>query len=357
MGAGSAGRWLVFAVAAGLLAAAGRSGAEEVVPLPALAIDPSGISVSGVSSGGYMAQQFHVAHSAKVMGAAVFAGGPYYCAGDRYPYNLFTALDVCMDFNDFIPFFGPPDSARSIRETRARAEDGSIDDPASMRSDRVYLFSGQADETVPQPVMEALRTYYGAFVNSANIRYVGTVPAGHAMVTSDFGNTCETTAAPYINDCDYDAAGELLTHIYGPLREPTEPTGQLIAFDQSEFVSDPGTASLARVGYLYLPSACADGAKCKLHVAFHGCRQDQAEVGDAFYVHAGYNDWAEANNIIVLYPQAAPRRDRLFGITWWWPNPRGCWDWWGFTGDGFHLKSGAQMIAIEAMIDRLAQPR
>ena len=35
------------------------------------------ITVSGLSSGGYMAVQYQVAHSSSVAGAGVIAGGPY----------------------------------------------------------------------------------------------------------------------------------------------------------------------------------------------------------------------------------------------------------------------------------------
>ncbi len=38
----------------------------------------SPITVSGISSGGFMAVQFHVAHSSTVGGAGVVAGGPYW---------------------------------------------------------------------------------------------------------------------------------------------------------------------------------------------------------------------------------------------------------------------------------------
>jgi len=42
-------------------------------------VDPNSVSVTGFSSGAYFAVQFQVAHSASIMGAAIFAGGPYYC--------------------------------------------------------------------------------------------------------------------------------------------------------------------------------------------------------------------------------------------------------------------------------------
>lgn len=64
-------------------------------------IDTDAISVSGVSSGGYMAQQFHVAHAASVLGAGILAAGPYDCAGDRAFYSLWIALNTCMNYVDF----------------------------------------------------------------------------------------------------------------------------------------------------------------------------------------------------------------------------------------------------------------
>ena len=53
---------------------------------------PAGTTVSGLSSGGYMAVQLHVAHSASVRGAGVLAGGPYYCAQG----SVWTAAWNCM---------------------------------------------------------------------------------------------------------------------------------------------------------------------------------------------------------------------------------------------------------------------
>ena len=38
------------------------------------------------------------------------------------------------------------------------------------------------------------------------------------MVTEGFGNACATSKSPFINDCDFDAAGALLAHLYGPLK-------------------------------------------------------------------------------------------------------------------------------------------
>ena len=40
-----------------------------------LNIDPDSVSVSGISAGGSMAQQYHVAYSSEVVGVGVFAAG------------------------------------------------------------------------------------------------------------------------------------------------------------------------------------------------------------------------------------------------------------------------------------------
>lgn len=51
-------------------------------PLPALNIDITQTSVSGLSSGGFMAVQIGVAYSSIIKGVGVVAGGPYYCSQD-----------------------------------------------------------------------------------------------------------------------------------------------------------------------------------------------------------------------------------------------------------------------------------
>ena len=320
-------------------------------PLPSLNIDETAVSVSGVSSGGYFAQQFHVANSSTVMGAAIIAAGPYFCAGTGYPWNLWQVLNRCMNADDLVPFLGPPAVQDSIQATREETGQGHIDDPINLQNDKVYLFSGTRDETVPQAVMNTLNDYYHEFVNAVNILYVNDLAAGHGMITDDAGNdSCGVTQTPFINDCDYDTAGKLLTHIYGEsLLPPGElDNDELLAFDQGEF-AESQSASLNDIGYVYVPERCHAGQPCRLHVAFHGCRQHVMAIGDAFYTQAGYNEWAKTNDMIVLYPQAAPQGNVFFP----WPNPRACWDWWGYSGNDYYHQSGVQMSAIKAMIDRL----
>jgi poly(3-hydroxybutyrate) depolymerase len=118
-----------------------------------------------------------------------------------------------------------------------------------------------------------------------------------------------------------------------------------MAFDQQEF----GGVSMGATGYAYVPASCAS-ERCRVHVAFHGCRQGAEEIGERFVRDAGYNRWADTNRLIVLYPQAVAR------YVFWTFNPRGCWDWWGYSGSGYATRDAPQIRAVMAMVERIATP-
>jgi poly(3-hydroxybutyrate) depolymerase len=320
-----------------LTAAFLHTSARATEPLPSFNVDLAQTSISGLSSGAYMAGQFHVAFSETVIGAGIVAGGPYGCAEGQ----LAIALQRCMQTED-----GPPDPARLLERAGALAEAGAIDPLAGLAGDRVYVFSGTEDSTVsPAVVEQAVAFYRAAGVAEADIAYRDDLAAGHAFVTESHGSACPTTASPYINDCDYDQAGALLGHVYGALNPPAaEPGGTMIAFDQGEFLADPAAHGLDATGHVYVPAACMEGARCRVHIAFHGCRQTDALIGDRFRTETGYNRWADANALIVLYPQA--HRTLL--------NPNACWDWWGYDDPRYATRHGRQTAAVRAMLDRLA---
>jgi poly(3-hydroxybutyrate) depolymerase len=305
-------------------------------PLPSFSVDLAQTSVSGLSSGAFMAGQFHVAFSATVIGAGIVAGGPYGCAEGQ----LATALNRCMQTHS-----GPPDPAHLLRQAEAFAQQGAIDPLAGLAGDRIYVFSGSADPTVvPAVVDQTVAFYRAAGVAEADIAYVEDIAAGHAFVTESHGSACPITASPYINDCDYDQAGALLGHIYGELNPPSAaPGGRMMAFDQSAFLADPVAHGLDHTGHAYVPSSCEQGAVCRVHIAFHGCQQTDAVIGDRFRAATGYNRWADSNALIVLYPQA----HRTF------LNPNACWDWWGYDDARYATRNGRQMAAVRAMLDRL----
>lgn len=338
-----------YILAAALACAAPASGAAD--KLPALGADAGAVTVSGVSSGAYMAVQFHVAHSGTVRGAGVIAGGPYDCAQG----SLWTALARCMDPG---PWSSVPRPALLAGIARSFAAAGTIDPLERLAGAKVWLFSGTHDETVSAEVVEALRRFYLATAPDADVALENGVPAGHGMVTDGAGNACSTTKPPFIVDCQYDAAGILLKHLLGTLALPAaKPAGRLTEFDQREFADGaPAAISLADSGYVFVPPACAR-ERCRVHVVFHGCRQSAEQIGRRFVREAGYNRWAETNRLVVLYPQTTARYGFGLGARNVVFNPKACWDWWGYTGPGYATRRGAQISAVQAMLERLAAPR
>jgi poly(3-hydroxybutyrate) depolymerase len=326
-----------------LLAAVLAGGpARSAEPLQAYVADASGTSVSGMSSGGYMAVQFHLAFSNDLIGAGIVAGGPWYCSeGDPR-----LALARCM-----ATIAGPPDPERLVRLARAAAARDEIDPLENLASHRVLVFGGALDPVVTPPVVAALAAFYlQAGVAPERLRLMIDLPAGHAFVTASDGAACAVTKAPFINDCGYDLAGAILEQIYGRLRPPAEkPGGRLVAFDQGEFLAEPRAHGLDDTGFLYVPESCAANARgCRLHIVFHGCRQGRELLGEGFATRAGYARWADGNDLLVLYPQAVSTP----------ANPEGCWDWFGYDDPAFATRSGRQMAAVKAMLDRIvAAPR
>jgi len=154
---------LSLALLVGLVGSADPARAQ-IVPLPTFNIEMDQTSISGLSSGGYMAVQFSVGFSALVKGVGVIAGGPYYCAqGDI---GKATALCTCTSL--FCGFYPETiDVAALIRTTDENARRGRIDPTFNLAQQRIWLFSGKADSIVPQPVMDALDAYFAHYVDAA----------------------------------------------------------------------------------------------------------------------------------------------------------------------------------------------
>lgn len=328
-------------------------GANAAPPLPALAASDQMLTVSGISSGGYMAVQFQVAYAQLVRGAGIIAGGPYFCAEN----SVSRALSNCMTptAKD-----APPDAETTLKIVEKLAAAGKIDSPKSLSDDRVWLLSGGQDKTVTPPVMDALASFYQRLLPADAIRYVKLPEAAHTLpsVTDTTPNACAISEPPYISRCqDFDAAGQLLSHLLGTLKPATSAAdGEIISFDQRPFIKGGALdASLADEGYAFIPKTCHAGG-CQVHVAFHGCRQNVGEIGQRFVEGAGYNRWAASNRLIILYPQTTSRSGLAFGSTKWVLNPKACWDWWGYTGDNYPTRDGIQLQAVRGMINALTQP-
>ncbi len=319
--------------------------------LPRLGTELGATSVSGLSSGAYMAGQIEIAHAKDIVGAGIVAGGPFACAetaaSRAFPFwptaigqNATQALYSCMKTT-----MGAPDPEALVERTKALAEDDVIDPVDALRDHHVYLYSGNDDQTVTRPVVASAKRFYDLLgVALGNVTLVEGA-GGHAFITEQGGLACGLTDEPYVSDCNYDQARAILGWIYGPLQAASaEPQGKFVVFDQDPF-SDPGDG-FADEGVVYVPPTCQTEPGCRVHIALHGCNQSREEVGDAFVHGAGFAELADANRLVVLFPQAKA----ITGI-----NPEGCWDWWGYTGLDYLGKDAPQIKAIWAMVEHLAK--
>lgn len=286
-----------------------------------------------------MAVQVHVAFSALINGSAVFAGGPYHCAKG----STGKAVRECMNGMGTSP---ATLTAEAVSYTGEQSMAGTIDDIENLSDDKVFLFSGSEDSVVDQSVMFALQDYYEAYMPKANINVVFDFEAEHTWPSLDYGVDCLSLQSPYIGNCNYDGSGTVLNSLYSNLDDPVDYNiKNLFTFDQTKFFS--GNISVDDIGFVYIPTGCQDRTSpCKLHIAIHGCNMGQQFIGTEYAEHNGYNQWAESNAVIIVYPNVKP--DAELG------NPDGCWDWWGYLGrDDYALKTGPQMSFIKSIIDEI----
>jgi len=296
-------------------------------------IDANRVTVSGISSGGQMATQLHIAFSDLFSGAGIISSGPFGCAEG----TLGTAMSRCMGETDTpLPI---ADLADSIRNA---AKENQVANPENLANDPVWLFHGTLDTTVGATVNDATEALYLAFVPANQITYVNDVAAGHNFPTRGQGGDCTALVAPFVGNCDYDAAGEILQHMYTGLKSPA---AEVVTELQPVTLPGAADAGLSGTAYLFVPPACSDGSQaCALHLVLHGCAQSAEQVGTDFILQSGYLPWAEANNIVLAFPQVIPSE----------VNPYACWDWWGYTGEDYRWRNGKQMQVVTDWIKLLS---
>ena len=326
--------------------------ASAIVKLQHYQIDPKKVFVAGISSGGFAAVQMHVAHSATFKGAAIYAGGVYWCAGAG---GAATALGNCggetlptgqASYNSTL--------AASVAYLDAQSSLGTIDPSTNLQGQPVYLWSGTQDNVVNPLEMVDLNAEYRHY--GANVTFDNTFPAAHGWESPDGELPCGTVGSPYMVNCSingapYDSVQTWLKIFLGKLnpRNNGKLTGTLYTFDQTEFGGSPNV-SMSKTGSVYVPKACEQGKKCGFVMALHGCLQEGSLIGNRWVTEAGINEWADTNWLVVLYPDtmasSAP------GVT----NPNACFDWWGYSNQvdrNYSLKSGLQMSVLYAMVQRV----
>jgi len=295
------------------------------------------VTVSGISSGGYFSAQMLVAFSSIIKGAGLFASGPYYCTrGVAVTIEdwMTTALSILVD--------------QLLLAAKGFEELGLIDQMSNLRNSKVYVYSGTKDWIVWQEVVKKNALFFE--LAGADVHTDYGIASEHCFPTDFFGNPCDKLGSPYISNCNFFGSKHALEHIMG------KQLNQKIDYKQSNIKSfnqanyNPGmTSSFGKTGYIYIPDGC-QSKECPLHVAFHGWEQTIADIGLDYIKGTGFLGLAEANNIIILFPQV--QKSSFYPY-----NPKGCWDWWGYSeivplpvSWTFPTNTGTQMKAIYKMI-------
>lgn len=353
-------------------------------------------SISGLSSGAFMAVQLHMTHSADFSGVGIIAGGPLGCAAS-YLDAAATTQDSCALGALYIAMT-PLTSATSpnprllAQKAQELAQEGKIDPIERLAGHRIYIFTGTQDSVVHSVVVQGTKAFYEELgVGEDNIFFSDQVPAGHSIITTNpTDSPLSANQPPYINRGDFIQSHQILAFIYGPKKlalmsdqdedinssfNPGKPgsyePGRLVCFDQKTFLpaeEDWARASMGDYGFAYIPKKVYETGKAKgVHIALHGCKQgydyrniiagwvndaNEPPYGLRYMTTTGYNDMADERDLIILYPQASAADNARL------QNPDGCWDWWGYTtpegGElDYYTRDAVQIRAIYAMFQKL----
>ncbi len=406
--------------------------------------EKSKVTISGISSGGFMANQMATIFSSEISGVGTVAGGFYYCAEDYLPKkikqdaktigttNLFlfepTEKVISDTLNPFIIFrglnpqtwfrpqkgnpiyrsvaicMGEPDKAQLETAYLKKNEENHLIDPLfHLRDQKVYLFQGLADSVLNSHMQNKLKEHYLAVgVKSENIQMEEGEGSHNFPTVRTDGIDCGSEEVPYVSSCGIDVAGNILKQLVKTSLVRGEFTKEHIYLvDQTDFFNGTKreeewvqpSASIAPYGYLYASDKCLETpGLCHLHVALHGCKMSdsyqesfQAQYQNQvnaykilsmrskkdwrgftnvlpfiedkvnqygllkFVQDAGYLEYAEANNVMVLFPQTWITEANF-------PyNPKGCWDWFGWTDEQYATKKGAEAKWLMPFIRSVAE--
>jgi poly(3-hydroxybutyrate) depolymerase len=329
------------------------------------------VSVSGLSSGADFAVQLQVAFSKRVFGSAIFAGQPYGCAVQRF------IGEELEDANEAVPQCVGCPAGKTLPHDHCKRNPravnvhvladvvrnystlGHIDDVANLARVRVYLYRGLHDSYYAEGSVAKTRDFFGVFAPDGQLAYKDDIPSGHAYPLPGQGLPwlCGGASFPPFQNCGYDGVSSALQHIYSDnLVAPKRDANlhHLRWFDQRPFSSND--TSFADWGIMYVPEGCGHddtkdaevtGMQCDLHVSLHGCGFVIQPTFELLVSSLNLNQWAEANRIVVVYPQL-----QAHGTTD--QQRNGCWSVYGQTGDLYATRKAPQMAAVFNMVTHVA---
>ncbi len=348
-----------------------------------------------------MAAQMGVIYADRIDGVGTVAGGYYYCAQNHMQDKIRQAEDLRISlslsllqmgvnnpiYQSLICMQSPAGTSLQMQKLNEYQSQGLIAPQSLARKQKFFFYQGQADTVVHPPMLGKLEEFYQALqVPEKNIQIIEG-RGGHNFPTDRKGEKgCVQQSVPYISSCDLDLAGKILKHLTGNpglKRSMDEKTNLKNLYRVSQELPRsmdpiPHPASVANYGYLAASAPCLEKPEqCDVHVALHGCEmsdsfdtdfdraysraakqgylymrtEEQSFAGSGlpyieqrvprygalkFAMSSGYLDYVEKNKLIVLFPQTWISEDNY-------PlNPKGCWDWYGWTGERYATNQGVE---------------
>ena len=263
-------------------------------------------TVSGHSSGGMMASNHFFAYSGRIAGLGQVESGSY--ADGRVVGNNFTFANV----------------SAMVSYAKASAAAGRIAPLDGVAHAPIWVMapSGGNDTVAKQIPAESYALYRRLTARQSSVVFKVVAGAEHGFVT-DRTPTCAScqpcgTLGAMVQECGFDMAHAMLTHLLGPLIPRVSPiASHLMTVNQSSFwPADAETEQdigMDRTAFVYVPAeraAAASGGQnkstCRIHVVYPGCFCSVAtsppgrpSTGTDIVTYGGFN------RIIMLYPQHA----------------------------------------------------
>lgn len=355
------------------------------------------LTASGISSGGFMASQLATIYSDQISGVGTVAGGVFFCAKNHFQEKIaqygrtgyfafgvsskvsltmtmqplemnpiYQAVGVCMESPE--DTHGASAGPMDLSFMNEFESQGLIAPARHIAHQRVLIYQGKDDNVLRPPMALKLEEYYRRMgVPNSFLKSV-LRPGGHNFPTDrEDGIGCYGEGVPYVANCKYDLAGDVLQHTLGRklVRGVMNPDHLHIV----EQMNAP--TSIQSYGYLYANNFCLNSPEeCDLHVAFHGCKMsdDYDEIFQKAYESkvrvsrilsvqdyelrgrtpqmgarifastSGYGEYAELmkNRLMIYFPQTRISTENYPA------NPKGCWDWYGWTGSEYATNKGKE---------------
>ncbi|ODM94289.1 hypothetical protein Ocin01_12393 [Orchesella cincta] len=311
---------------------------------------PDWVTLSGFSSGGTFAQQLQISYSSLFSGIASFSHAYYRCG----PGNGTEA-----DYDNACTIVGnnsaPYDPELALADIRRYEQQGLIERTANLRNKKLYLYAGSRSSFFDLDAsLGAIRIYEPLIQNLCAVK-TRVQDAEQLLPTANYGEACRMNAQNnlFLGNCGFSGAYEALQFLLGDVIRPP-PAGlranlrNLMEFDQTEFfygIEGNGEHFMDTVGYIFVPQQCYQ-RRCFLHLYFHGCLTGREFNGTSHLVNSGYLELAEANDLILVAPQA-------LGTGAGGQNEIGCWDTYGLTGPNYATQRGAQVTVVRNMLARI----